>query len=348
MYLKNLACLVVETMKYLFELSKEHGYIPKAEVFSCLKAENISYKMLDSNNDILLLDLKIKPEQLSKISSRLAMSFFIDTFLFSSPLCFDRIYNLANKNVIKKDGSIAIKYTNRSKSADSQEILKILAEAYTRNRKVDLENPDIEVRFLISDEKVYVGCKQVEIDRSQFERRKVQYRPFFSPISLHPRLARALVNLSCVSRDGVLLDPFCGTGGILLEAGLIGVKVVGSDIEDKMIDGCEKTLSFYKVKDFELFTCDIGDINRYVSVVDAVVTDFPYGKSTTTKGESVFDLSSRAFDSISSILKKKSRAVVGLPNSDLVSVGENYLTLVDIFEFRVHRSLTRFFAIFEK
>ena len=143
------------------------------------------------------------------------------------------------------------------------------------------------------------------------------------------------------------MDPFCGTGGILLEAGLIGAKVIGSDIEEKMIEGCKKTLDHYNIKNYELFCCDIGDIAKHVKNVDAVVTDLPYGKSTTTMGESVFDLSSRAFDSISSILKKKSRAVVGLPNSDLISVGENYLTLVDIFEFRVHRSLTRFFAVFE-
>ena len=79
--------------------------------------------------------------------------------------------------------------------------------------------------------------KKTEIDRTCFEERKVQHRPFFSPISLHPKLARVLVNISAIKRDETLLDPFCGTGGILIEAGLIGAKVIGSDIEEKMIEG---------------------------------------------------------------------------------------------------------------
>lgn len=337
-------------MKYLFELSKEHESLPRAEILSCLKAEDIDYKIIDSNDDALLLDLdlEIKQKQLFRIADRLSMSFFIDEFLFSSSLCINKIREMAVKNTVRENGSIAIRYTTRSKSVDPQEIIRVLADVYARNRKVDLENPDIELRFLLSDDKVYVGCKQVEIDRSQFEQRKVQFRPFFSPISLHPRIARVLVNLSCISREGVLFDPFCGTGGILLEAGLIGVKVVGSDIEDKMVEGCRETLNFYNVEDFDLFVSDVGDVKKYISNVDAVVTDFPYGKSTTTKGEDISALSVRAFNSIYSVLKNNGRAVVGLPRYDLISIGEKYLSLVDVFKFKVHRSLTRFFAVFEK
>ncbi len=54
------------------------------------------------------------------------------------------------------------------------------------------------------------------VARARLEARKVTHRPFSLPISLHPKLARALVNLARVPMGGVLLDPFCGTGGILL------------------------------------------------------------------------------------------------------------------------------------
>ena len=119
----------------------------------------------------------------------------------------------------------------------------------------------------------------------------MQHRPFFSPISLHPKLARALVNLSSIKKGETLLDPFCGTGGIIIEAGLIGAKILGSDIEKKMIEGCKKTLEFYRIKEYELFCSDIGDIHKFVkNSVDAVVTDLPYGKSTTTKGEELSHL----------------------------------------------------------
>ena len=65
------------------------------------------------------------------------------------------------------------------------------------------ENPDIEIRGLITDSTLYVGSKIAEINRSQFEERKVQHRPFFSPISLHPKVARALINLTSINRNQV-------------------------------------------------------------------------------------------------------------------------------------------------
>jgi len=144
-----------------------------------------------------------------------------------------------------------------------------------------------------------------------------------------------------------MLDPFCGTGGMLIEAGLIGAKIVGSDIENKMIEGCKKTLDFYKIKNYKLFCSDIGSIKKHVKKVDAVVTDLPYGKSTTTKGEEIKQLYERAFENISEVLEKNSRAVVGLSNKDMISLGEKYFSLVDKHEFRVHRSLTRYFAVYQ-
>jgi tRNA (guanine10-N2)-dimethyltransferase len=190
--------------------------------------------------------------------------------------------------------------------------------------------------------------KIAEINRSRFEERKVQNRPFFSPISLHPKLACSLVNLSSIKKDGILLDPFCGTGGLILEAGLIGAKVIGSDIEDKMIDGCKKTLDFYKVKNYELYHSDIGDIDKKINKVDSIVTDLPYGKSTTMKGEKMEQLYTRAFKSISKLLKDGGKAVIGLSNKELIRLGEEYLTMIERHDFRAHRSLIRYFVVYQK
>ena len=334
-------------MKYLFELSKEHPAIPKAEIVSCLKAEKINYNILEENNDILLLDIK-NDQKINRVAERLSFTFFINDFLFSSSTDVDDLSNTALKHTINQKGSIAIRYKNRSKSVDSKRIVKTLAKIYTKNRKVDLINPDIEIRALITEEKIYVGCKKYEINRSQFEIRKVQYRPFFSPISLHPKIARALVNLSCIKKGEVLLDPFCGTGGILLEAGILGVNVIGSDIKDSMVEGCKKTLEHYKIKNFSVFCLDIENIGAFVKNVDCVVTDFPYAKSTTTKGEDLENLCLRSFKSISKIVKKDGRVVVGLHDFNLLSIGKKYLDSDCIYEIPVHKSLTRFFAVFIK
>jgi len=334
-------------MNYLFELSNEHKTFPRSEIVCCLKAENIQYKILESNENILKVSVE-NHSNLESVSNRLSFTFFLDKYLFS---CSTKIKDIRkNAEDIKIDikGTIAIKYKNRSKNVNSQKIVEALAGVFTKNKKVDLKNPKNEIRVLITDSKIYVGLKLFEVDRTQFEKRKVQYRPFFSPISLHPKIARNLVNISCIQKNQVLLDPFCGTGGILIEAGLIGAKVIGSDIEEKMILGCEKTLNHYNIKDYRLFSTDIGSIKRYVDDVDAVVTDLPYGKSTTTKGENKDELYNRSFKNISQVMKKKSRAVIGLSDKDLISIGKRYMKLIETHEFRAHRSLTRFFAVFEK
>ena len=335
-------------MEYLFEISKEHKTIPKSEIKSIFNAEKNDFEIIETNEDILILKTNATNIDLKKLSERLSYTYYIDEFLFSSSSNVDDIKKKSIKNPIEKKGSIAIKYKNRSTKINSQPIVKSLAEIYTKERIVNLEDPDVEIRVLITDKKIYVGLKIFEINRSQFEERKVQNRPFFSPISLHPKLARALVNLSSIKKGDILLDPFCGTGGILLEAGLIGAKVIGSDIEEKMIAGCKQTLDFFKISDYKLFCSDIGKVYENVSKVDAIVTDLPYGKSTTTKGENVEILYDRAFKAMSKLLKENKIAVIGLSNENLISLGEKYFKLVDTNKLKVHRSLERNFVVFKK
>ncbi|RLF29901.1 MAG: hypothetical protein DRN08_02565 [Thermoplasmata archaeon] len=336
------------SMKYLFELSKEHKTLPTAEVLSCLKAEDILYNVIESNEDVLVIESKNMTDyKIKRLADRLSMTFFVDKLLFSSPPSIDEIRRHASKHRIEEDGSIEIRCNNRSKTVDSQKIIRELGEIYSRDRTVDLTKPDLTLRVSVTKLRVYVGLKKAEINRSQFEERKVQYRPFFSPISLHPRLARTLVNLSMIKRDEILLDPFCGTGGILIEAGLIGAETIGGDIDDRMIEGCRQNLDHYRLRDYRLFCCDIGDIIKYVGQVDAVVTDLPYGKSTTTKGEDIKQLYRRAFKNISMMLKRGGRAVIGLSNRDMMVLGCQCFSLVEYHVFRVHRSLTRYFAVYQ-
>jgi len=335
-------------MKYLFELSKEHKTLPIAEILASLDAEEVDYKISESNEDVLIIETDSKRDKIQKLAGRLSLTFYVDELMFSCKPLIRDIKTKSSENIFREKGTIAVRCKNRSKNIDSKSILDLLADNYTKGREVSLETPDIEIRGLITDSTLYVGLKIAEIDSSPFRKRKAQNRPFFSPISMHPKLARAIVNLSSIKRNEVLLDPFCGTGGILIEAGLIGAKVIGSDIENKMIEGCKKTLNFYNVKNYNLFLSDIGEINKHVAEVDAIVTDLPYGKSTTTKGEKIDHLYERAFENFSKLLKRNGRAVVGLSDKNLISLGEKYLSLMEKHEFRVHRSLTRYFAVYKK
>jgi tRNA (guanine10-N2)-dimethyltransferase len=335
-------------MNILFELSKEQTTLPRAEVLACLTAEDIPYTVVDSNEDVLVVEVRTNDTLIERLAERLACTFVIDELLFSSPATINDIIRYAEKHPILQDGSIAIRCKNRSSFLDSEELIHHLGDIYTKNRKVNLSHPQIELRAIVTTKTAYVGIKKAEINTSSFQQRRGHLRPFLSPITLHPKIARALVNLSSIKRNELLLDPFCGTGGILLEAGLIGVRIIGSDIEQKMVDGCKKTLDFYSIKNYTLTCCDIGMIHTSVALVDAVVTDFPYGKATTTKGEGILTLYERAFDSIAALLKKNGKAVVGLSEKSMISLGEKHLSLLEVHESRVHRSLTRYFGVYRK
>lgn len=335
-------------MRLLFELSKEHTTLPTAEVLASLIAEGIDASVINSNEDVLLVETETNDDGIKQLAERLAFTFMIDELLFCCPATIDEILQNAQNHQLSSEGSLAIRCKNRSTHIDSEHLIDQLGDIYTKNRQVNLTNPDIELRAVITDSVAYLGIKKAGIDTSYFQQRRGHLRPFLSPITLHPKIARAMVNLSQVKKQQTLLDPFCGTGGILLEAGLLGVNIIGSDIEQKMIDGSQKNLDFYHLKNYRLYCADIGNVARYAAAVDAIATDFPYARSTTTKGEQLTRLYNRGFETISQVLKKKRYAVVGLSNEDIATIGEQYLSIVAIYPVKSHRSLTRYFVVYKK
>lgn len=61
---------------------------------------------------------------------------------------------------------------------------------------------------------------------------------------LPPKLAQTLINLCNPSAGATILDPFCGTGVVLQEAALMGLRVYGTDMEPRMIDYTDENLSW--------------------------------------------------------------------------------------------------------
>lgn len=56
---------------------------------------------------------------------------------------------------------------------------------------------------------------------------------------LPPKLSQILINLTSPSNNEVVLDPFCGSGSLLMEAQLMGLDVQGSDLDARMVE-CAK------------------------------------------------------------------------------------------------------------
>jgi len=101
---------------------------------------------------------------------------------------------------------------------------------------------------------------------------------------LPPKLAKIMINLSGAPKDGVILDPFCGTGTILSEAIILGYKnIIGADNDAEAIKSAEENLNWLK-NNFELptnncqvFICDAREISKKVGEksIDAIIAE-PY------------------------------------------------------------------------
>ena len=331
--------------KFIFELSGEHESLPGAEVIACLEAQEVEYRIHEKDSGVLVLT--VFEMDIEEMKIRLALTHNIDSHIHS---CEANEISSFKKAFEIKEGSFAVRAKRIKRYheyLDLKNVQEIVAENVIGENSVDLMDPDTEIRVIIS-QRCHIGIKLVKIHRADYESRKVQFRPYFSPVSLHPRLARALVNLSRVKKDQNLLDPFCGTGGVLIEAGLIGARPLGSDIDERMVSGCKENLSSLGVENAELFRADISEVKNMVGKVDTIATDPPYGRAASTNREEIFSLYERTFASFNEIIRPGGYISVLLPDKELIRLGEKYMSLKESYSMRVHRSLTRHFCVYKK
>ncbi len=146
------------------------------------------------------------------------------------------------------------------------------------------------IKVYILNEKIILGEITEDINRGLFENRKNQKRPFSSPVSLDPVLARVLTNLSGIKPGDFLLDPFCGTGGILIEAGLCGVGACGVDVKEEMVKGCKENLEEYGIISHDIRQGEASEsIKMFEKNFSAILTDLPYGQASKKTDSAVED-----------------------------------------------------------
>ncbi|UAL07938.1 MAG: methyltransferase domain-containing protein [Candidatus Methanogranum gryphiswaldense] len=325
-------------LTYYFDLLGECKNMPAAEAMRCIEAECEEYHIIKSGPGYLIASFD--SECLDSIADRISLTHSIGRYLGAcTPGDTSEI-----EKIELPEGSFAVRgkrFEGLMKDVDSQKLTRDVGKVLSKHNDVNLKEPDIIVRMNMSDS-INLFIEEKTIDKNLLEKRKVGERPFFSPISLHPKYARALVNLTGVKRGGVVLDPFCGTGGILIEAAEMGMKTIASDFDEEMIIGCQENMNFYGLKLDDFAVADIGDIPELFDGINAVATDPPYGRSTKTGGENIDQIYSRALKTIPRVLEPDSRAGVVLPHQ----ISCDTMTLETTFEQFVHGSLSRYYHIF--
>ena len=248
---------------------------------------------------------------------------------------------------VERDGTVAVRARDvrGTTGIDTQRTERELGAALVeRGFEVDLDDPDHELRALFTrtdDDTAGIcllGWLAVESVRDYGERAPSD-RPFFQPGSMDPMLARALVNLAGAGPGKTVLDPMCGTGGILIEAAAVGASVIGSDAQVKMVRGAAQNLAS-EIPDASrgVLRADATRLPLPDDAVDAVVFDTPYGRQSRIRGEGPTQLVAAA---LAETRRVAGRTVV-VGDQDLTEIAEDAgWTLESRFERRVHRSLVR-------
>jgi tRNA (guanine10-N2)-dimethyltransferase len=187
-----------------------------------------------------------------------------------------------------------------------------------------------------------------EILPKPFVERRPRKRPFFHPSAMPAKLARCMVNLAQPKRDDLILDSFCGTASILVEAWLIGCRVVGFDVQRRMVRGSLQNLLHYGVEAEGIAVADARHLP--VIKIDCIVTDPPYGRLATTLGWDTRQIVEDFLSKIEDTLPRGKRICMASPKS--IRIGKIGKELgfkhVESHFVYVHRSLTREIAVFER
>lgn len=176
------------------------------------------------------------------------------------------------KKVLKASGQPVRYVTNRDPN--------LSAVTVTKNKMLESGG---EFVFLVREREILIGLTSAVQDYEDWSKRDFDRpRRDAKRGMLPPKLARMLINITGVEAEGkTLLDPFCGSGTVLMEGAMLGFeKLYGSDILEMAVTDTEQNLGWlknagYDVPVYKLYTTTAANIGAYIEPesVDAIATE---------------------------------------------------------------------------
>ncbi|WP_290899200.1 tRNA (guanine(6)-N2)-methyltransferase [Ferroglobus sp.] len=255
---------------------------------------------------------------------------------------FEDVYKAVKQidfSFIKPEQSFAIR-SNRVGEHDftsmdiareaGQAVIDRYKEDFGVRLRVNLDEPDVIIRCDLVDDDFVVG-----VDTTGDEAlHKRNYRIYQHPAPLNPTIASSLIRLSGWSHEYSLLDPMCGSGTILIEAGLMArniptckfrkdfafkklfqfpeieweerdveLELYGIEKFRKHVEGARKIAEYVGIP-IKFIQGDARKLDEYFESVDYIITNPPYGLRIARKGI-IEDLYSKFFESASKILERR-------------------------------------------
>ena len=343
--------------KLFFLLSGENATLPAAEVKAILEAEGYSYRNPQEMDQVLELESEL--ESVKAVQVRSAYTRVCAQELFVADANMEGILKAASETdfgTILKEGESFVVRINRIKNYADAELNTMTLEiklgtqilSQTPGVKVNLKNPDKTFLGVITDDRLILGLKLTDITSKTFSERRPRKKPFFHPSAMPSKMARCMVNLARAKAESVLLDPFCGTGTSLIEATFIGCRAVGVDAQKRMVRGTKKNLAYFGINAEGLIWADSRKIP--LKKADAIVTDPPYGRSSSTLKSTTKQLVEEVLTASWQLLGAGQLICIASPKTlNITRLGEaaGFRHVESHFAY-VHATLTRELAVFEK
>jgi len=255
---------------------------------------------------LILLDKAIEDKFLLRLSSAALVDDLIHFGGFSNETDFTRlsqeISNWSRENLPLGSFAVRSKKLGSGVKGVSRRDLEreVGAQLYSEQNPVDLNNPQYEIVIIVagkvdgevhwdsvvSNPCIIWGIRENKWVKPNFIGRQPMERPFFKPISLEPRLAKLLISLAHREKINptTMIDPFCGTGGIAIEALLQGMDVCASDLDPTMVYGAKKNLSWADKNNLgriKVEKCSVKNIAKLWAKKNncIFVFDPPYGRN---------------------------------------------------------------------
>jgi len=341
--------------KLFFLLSGENETLPAAELTAILEAENFSFKLKEKLDQ--LVRLNADPKSIQAVHRRSAYTMTSALELFACQAEEATITKTAKKTDFTKalnaGESFAVRIKRIKEHAPQVGTVPLEAKLGKHilrkapKAKVNLKTPDKTFFGVLTSNKLVFGIKLTEIKPKTFSERRPRKKPFFHPSAMPSKLARCMVNLAHAKTGELVLDPFCGTGSVIIEAALIGCRILGFDVQRRMAEGCQKNLKHFNIKPEGIVIADARKLP--LTRIDCLVTDPPYGRSATTMKSTTKQIVEGILSSARSLLHKGQRICIASPKTlNIARIGAElgYRHVESHFAY-VHRTLTREIAVFE-
>ncbi len=345
-------------MKELFFLvSGEHPTLPFYEIRAILEAEGYRYEVLEE----LTQALRLKADEgcIKRVAFRAAFTRACCLEIFRCKGNHVDIHKRASEapfeDLLKPGDEFVVRVRRVCGASPHVSALQLERElgdivlSRAKGVKVNVKRPQKTLFGVLTKDAFILGLRLAEVSPKPFSvNRKPSSRPFSHPSLMPAKLARCMVNLARARENDVVLDPFCGTGSMLIEAGLVGCYVLGSDVKRRMVEGSLRNLSYFGIKPLGMAVADARRLP--FPRADRIVTDPPYGRSATTMGLTtrriVYDFLNEAKD----VLQKGGYVCISSPKDVRISdigceLGYRHVESHFVY---IHRGLTREIAVLKK